>query len=102
MLLLLSSTTSGVAVSARLHCRVDGVMVTGDCSLAEMAAASVGAQQGSGSLGTAVYLLASLFNHSCSPNVDIVYPMNNSKLLLATTLITTGVLRPLPSRCMCK
>ncbi|DBA70576.1 TPA: hypothetical protein ACH3X2_011966 [Trebouxia sp. C0005] len=68
-----------VAAAADLSLEwVDGVMVTGDCSLAEMAAASVGAQQGSGSLGTAVYLLASLFNHSCSPNVDIVYPMNNS------------------------
>lgn len=69
-----------VGMLARLHInsfRVDGVMLTGDCSLAEMAAVSVGAQQG-GSLGTAVYLLASLFNHSCGPNVDVTYPMNNS------------------------
>lgn len=69
-----------VGMLARLHInsfRVDGVMLTGDCSLAEMAAASVGAQQ-DGSLGTAVYLLASLFNHSCGPNVDVTYPMNNS------------------------
>ena len=47
-------------------------------SLAEMAAAAVGDQQ-QGSLGTAVYLLASLFNHSCTPNVDVTFPMNNSK-----------------------
>jgi hypothetical protein len=86
MLLLLSSLTSWVVFSASLHCRVDGVMLNGDCSLAEMAAASVGAQQGS-SLGTAVYLLASLFNHSCGPNVDVTYSLNNSKLLLPVTLL---------------
>ena len=47
-------------------------------SLADMASAAVTGQQQS-SLGTAVYLLASLFNHSCSPNVDVTFPANNSE-----------------------
>ena len=51
-----------------------------------MAAASVGEHQ-DGNLGTAVYLLASMFNHSCSPNVDVTYPLNNSKLLWLLDLL---------------
>ena len=47
-------------------------------SLADMASVAVAGHQES-SLGTAVYLLASLFNHSCSPNVDVTFPVNNSK-----------------------
>ena len=67
-------------------------MMTGEAdqahtlSLAEMAAASVGEHQ-DGNLGTAVYLLASMFNHSCSPNVDVTYPLNNSKLLWLLDLL---------------
>ena len=60
-------------------CRVDGVLLSGQqhgMSLAAMASAAVTEQQES-SLGTAVYLLASLFNHSCSPNVDVTFPTNN-------------------------
>lgn len=43
-----------------------------------MAAAAVTGSE-EGRLGTAVYLLASLFNHSCIPNVDVTFPHNNSK-----------------------
>ena len=62
-------------------CRVDGVIFSGQqngISLADMASAAVSGQQES-SLGTAVYLLASLFNHSCSPNLDVNFPVNNSE-----------------------
>lgn len=68
---------------ARLHInsfRVDGVLMAGQqhgMSLADMASAAVTGQQHS-SLGTAVYLLASLFNHSCTPNLDVTFPANNS------------------------
>ena len=55
-------------------------------NLAAMAAAAVGEQQG-GSLGAAVYLLASLFNHSCSPNVEVTFPMNNSESQSSCTCI---------------
>lgn len=44
-----------------------------------MAAAAVAGSE-EGRLGTAIYLLASLFNHSCIPNVDVTYPFNNSEL----------------------
>lgn len=29
--------------------------------------------------GSAVYLLGSMFNHSCEPNVEVTFPSNNSK-----------------------
>ena len=32
---------------------------------------------GGGSVGSAVYLLASLFNHSCEPNVDVHFSRND-------------------------
>ena len=32
--------------------------------------------------GSAVYLLASMFNHSCEPNVDVTFPENNGLLAL--------------------
>ena len=60
-------------------------------SLADMASAAVAGQQES-SLGTAVYLLASLFNHSCSPNVDVTFPDNNSKHCSLTCLVPAPAL----------
>lgn len=73
----------------RSTCRVDGVLLSGQqhgMSLADMASAAVTGQQES-SLGTAVYLLASLFNHSCTPNVDVTFPANNSKHCSLTSLV---------------
>lgn len=64
-----------------MTCRVDGVLMSGQqhgMSLADMTSAAVTGQQQS-SLGTAVYLLASLFNHSCTPNLDVTFPSNNSE-----------------------
>ena len=61
-------------------CRVDGVLMSGQhgMTLADMASAAVAGPQAS-SLGTAVYLMASLFNHSCTPNVEVTFPKNNSQ-----------------------
>ena len=50
-------------------------------TLADMAAAAVAGGE-EGRLGTAIYLLASLFNHSCTPNVDVTFPFNNSRLCM--------------------
>lgn len=36
-----------------------------------------GALGGESSSGSAVYLLASIFNHSCDPNVNVAYPYND-------------------------
>ena len=46
--------------------------------LADLAAAAVTGAEG-GRLGSAIYLLASLFNHSCCPNIDVTFPNNNSE-----------------------
>jgi len=43
--------------------------------------ASPSSQQDS---GTGVYALASMFNHSCDPNLDVLFPHNNSTLCLQT------------------
>lgn len=72
---------NGDVLIAVMTCRVDGVLMAGQqhgMSLADMASAAVTGQQHS-SLGTAVYLLASLFNHSCTPNLDVTFPANNSE-----------------------
>lgn len=69
----------------RVCCRVDGIpnpqfsKPGHGLSLADMAAAAVAGSQ-EGRLGTGIYLLASLFNHSCIPNVDVTFPFNNSEL----------------------
>jgi len=34
--------------------------------------------------GTGVYALASMFNHSCDPNLDVLFPHNTSTLCLQT------------------
>lgn len=34
-----------------------------------------------GGTGSAVYLVASLINHSCCPNLDVIFPCNNSVLV---------------------
>jgi len=72
-------------VLSRLHLnvfRVDTVppldIQTDPAALFRAAAASVsggGAHQGS-----AVYLLGSMFNHSCEPNVDVTFPNNNAEI----------------------
>ena len=62
---------------------MDGVRTAGLTSqvnnkaLADLAAAVAAGKDGD--LGTTVYLLASMFNHSCSPNVEPTFPTNNSE-----------------------
>ncbi|KAL6771041.1 hypothetical protein ACKKBF_B33685 [Auxenochlorella protothecoides x Auxenochlorella symbiontica] len=70
---------------SRLHLnvfRVDTISMHG-ASLLQAAAASLGggpvAAPGAGS---AVYALASLFNHSCDPCLDVQFPGNNALLTL--------------------
>ncbi len=50
-------------------------------SLADMAAAIVGGSS-DGHSGSAAYLLCSLFNHSCMPNVDVAFPDNSCRCAL--------------------
>lgn len=72
-----------VGVLARLH--INTIRV--DCifppklgqSFAEMAEAVLNGSSECFS-GSACYLLSSLFNHSCVPNVEMCWPANNSKL----------------------
>jgi hypothetical protein len=61
-------------------CRVDTIALPpsthsrGDALRAAMTAAA----QGNAAAPSAAYLLASMFNHSCEPNVDVTSPRNNA------------------------
>jgi hypothetical protein len=59
-------------------CRVDAVLPLEGRSLAEVAAALVGGSS-DGHSGSAIYLLSSLLNHSCSPSVDVQFADNSSR-----------------------
>ncbi|KAK9840825.1 hypothetical protein WJX81_007492 [Elliptochloris bilobata] len=75
-------------VMARLHVnsfRIDTTRTpTASQSLAALAAAAVAGASGAGSraTGSALYLLGSLFNHSCVPNLDVLFPVGNGTLRL--------------------
>ena len=43
------------------------------------------AQESQKSCGSAIYLLSSLFNHSCSPNVEPMFPYNNHMVEMKAT-----------------
>jgi hypothetical protein len=49
---------------------------TRERSLAALAAAAVAGASGAAGrpVGSALYLLGSLFNHSCAPNLDVLFP----------------------------
>lgn len=75
-------------IMSRLHLnsfRVDTVSFPDDITdrssfLLRAAASSVSENEVMAhSPGSAVYLLGSMFNHSCEPNVDVTFPSNNSK-----------------------
>jgi SET and MYND domain-containing protein len=91
-------------VMARAHVnafRVDTLVLPpyGGASGMDLAAAAAamlsesegpGSQDGSaavpregGGTGSAVYVVASLVNHSCEPNLDVIFPTNNSLLVSA-------------------
>jgi hypothetical protein len=75
-------------VLSRLHLnvfRVDTVPpldIQGDpAALLKAAAAAVsGGGTSTSPQGSAVYLLGSMFNHSCEPNVDVTFPNNNAEI----------------------
>lgn len=76
----LLSTTQTMQGLLKPYCfpyRVDALLPPtpseGGATLASMAAAAV-LSSDSARLGTAAYLLASMFNHSCLPNVNVVFP----------------------------
>jgi len=90
-----------MSVLSRLHInsfRVDTVVMpmfgAGRGTLADMAAQAVLAAEaeesespasstpGTGGTGSAAYLVASLFNHSCEPNLDVVFPRNDATVAL--------------------
>lgn len=77
LLLLRVPSCRYVAVLARLHLntfKVDGVFPVDWTNPMAAAAAMVQADSSSGS---ALYLLASLFNHSCEPCVNVTFPGND-------------------------
>lgn len=63
-----------------MACRVDAIFpLQAGQSLASMAAAVIngGAE---GHSGSAQYLLGSMFNHSCTPNVSVLFPDSDSRV----------------------
>ena len=76
------------SVLSRLHLnvfRVDTVppldILSDPSALLRAAAAAVGGGgEPTSPQGSAVYLLGSMFNHSCEPNVDITFPENNAEI----------------------
>ena len=70
-------TMQGLLMPQWFPCRVDALLPptpsASGATLAGMAAAAV-LNSDSARLGTAAYLLASMFNHSCLPNVNVVFP----------------------------
>ncbi|KAK9813318.1 hypothetical protein WJX72_012436 [[Myrmecia] bisecta] len=85
-----------LAVLARLHInsfRVDCVWAPSadqELSLAAMAAAVIGGAE-QGHSGSAVYLLASMFNHSCAPNLDVTFPRNNGTAAFTASFLASMV-----------
>jgi hypothetical protein len=77
-------------VLSRLHLnvfRVDTVppldMAGDPAALLKAAAAAVsGGGTPTSPQGSAAYLMSSMFNHSCEPNVDVTFPENNDQLTL--------------------
>ncbi|KAK3287938.1 hypothetical protein CYMTET_4575 [Cymbomonas tetramitiformis] len=69
---------------SRLHInvfRVELVKPLNPADWLSAAAASIGTG-GSGAAGSGVYLLPSMMNHSCDPNIDVLFPENNFKMEL--------------------
>lgn len=68
------------AVMSRLHLnafRVEGVQLL-DFAEQQQGGRSAAALDGDGmTSGSALYLLASLFNHSCEPSVNVTFPRND-------------------------
>lgn len=66
---------------ARVHLnafKVDCVLPFNPADLHSMAAAVAASSSDAGQSGSALYLLASMFNHSCDPNVDVTFPENSA------------------------
>lgn len=65
-----------------MRCRVDAPEGGGSSeSLIAAALAAIAGEQHQRT-GSAVYLLASMLNHSCSPNADVSFPFCNGEALL--------------------
>ena len=77
-------------------CRVDAVLPLEGRSLAEVAAALVGGSS-DGHSGSALYLLSSILNHSCTPSVDVQFADNSSRR--AITQLRVNTVRPTSSWC---
>lgn len=67
-----------VAVLARLHLNTFKVDAVLPMDWGNPYAAAAAMMQPDSSSGSALYLLASLFNHSCEPCVNINFPNNDS------------------------
>lgn len=71
-----------VSAMSRFHLNSFRIDTVPTQSITDFSRMSVLLQNLKSSGGTAVYQLASMFNHSCDPNLDITFPHNNAVLVL--------------------
>lgn len=67
---------------ARCHLNAFKIAISPPLIGQSLLEATIAAVEGEGDIGTAVYMLPSLYNHDCDPNVDIMWPNNDSSAQL--------------------
>lgn len=88
---VLVSSCRYVAVLARLHLNTFKVDAVFPVDWSNPYAAAAAMVQADSSSGSALYLLASLFNHSCEPCVNITFPGNDgTAVFTAARRISAG------------
>ncbi|KAG0558058.1 hypothetical protein KC19_10G001400 [Ceratodon purpureus] len=79
-----------VGVLARLHINAFRIERVDQDDSEDILAAAAASILGESILGSAVYVLPSMYNHDCDPNVDILWPDNASANLVARRSIKSG------------
>ncbi len=62
--------------------KVDAILPFSWSDLASAAAAAIAAGGHEAASGTAIYITASLLNHSCDPNLNVGFPYNDGTVVL--------------------
>ncbi|CAK9198292.1 unnamed protein product [Sphagnum troendelagicum] len=77
-------------IIARLHLNAFRVERIDEQDAGDLLAAATASITGDSIVGTAIYILPSMYNHDCDPNVNILWPNNVTANLVARRDITAG------------
>ncbi|XP_024366271.1 histone-lysine N-methyltransferase ATXR4 [Physcomitrium patens] len=77
-------------VLARLHINAFRIERIEEADSEDILAAAAASIMGESIVGSAVYILPSMYNHNCDPNVDILWPSNATANLVARRSIKSG------------